>query len=177
MYLTAESSTFTEGAGMRDCTEVELAIAEFRLGQADSFERFNQIEDVGSCVAEGMIRQALSENWDLFELYVIAAFRYPSRSMTTTLCGVLGRQIEDINNEDIVELLEIIADPAAVACIEHALWWQPEWDEYQGLGLKCVGALAAIGTDEALDALRCAAETGPHEVRKAAADKLGMGRP
>lgn len=79
-----------------------------------------------------------------------------------------------MNNEDIVDILALIADPTTVSCLEETMWWQPRRDEYRNLAIECVWALAAIGTLEALEVLRNAASTGPIEVWEAAARKLGM---
>jgi hypothetical protein len=78
----------------------------------------------------------------------------------------------DISPEDIVEVLEVVQDPTSVPYVIDALHWQPEWDEFHHFASKCVLALAAIGTDEAIQALRDAAAVGPREVREAASFEL-----
>ncbi len=93
--------------------------------------------------------------------------------MTSLLCAVLDRQLDTLSNEAIIEALEAIADPAAVDCLEKARWWRPSWDEFGGLAVKAVWALAAIGTPDAVATLRDAAATGSVEVRRAAQHKLG----
>jgi HEAT repeat protein len=158
---------------MSTCEELEAVLADFRLGDDSSLGRLDTLEGVEACIAEGLVRSASSEDWSSFERYLLAASRHPDRSMTSVLCEVLTRQLDDVNNEDIVDVLGIIADPAAVECLGEAMWRQPPWDEYRNLAVKAVWALAKIGTPEALDVLRDAASTGPAEVREAAAHKLG----
>jgi hypothetical protein len=120
------------------------------------------------CIAEGLRRSSASDDWLAFEHYLLAAYRRPSRDFTPELCAVLARQMDDVNNEDIVDVLAEVADPAAVECLEEALWWQPPSDEYRQLAIKCVWALAAIGTSDALRVLRDAASSEAAPVREAA---------
>jgi HEAT repeat protein len=82
---------------------------------------------------------------------------------------VLGEQRDDVNNEDIVDVLAVVGDPSATSCLEDALWWEPPWDEYRGLAVKSVWA---IGTPEAIEALRGAAACGEERIREAAAHEL-----
>lgn len=132
------------------------------------------MKDVQDCIADGLRRARASGDWLTFERYVLAVHKHPSRAFTPELCEVLGRQIDEINNEDVVDALAEIADPTAIGCLEKALWWQPPWDEYRQLAVKCVWALAAIGTDDALNVLREAARCEAAPVREAAARKLGL---
>lgn len=128
---------------------------------------------VEDCIADGLCHASASGDWLVFELYVLAAYRHPSRTYTAELCEVLGRQTDEVNSEDIVDVLGEIADPAAVGCLEKTLWWQPSWDEYRQLARKCVWALAAIGTSDAMRILREAASSEDAPIREAAASKLG----
>ena len=103
---------------------------------------------------------------------MLVAHRRPSRTYTATLCEVLTRQIEEVNNEDVVDVLAEIRDPTAVGCLEDTLRWQPSWDEFRQLAVKCVWALAATGTSEALAVLRDAANCDAVEIREAALHQL-----
>lgn len=153
--------------------ELEAVLAELQLGDSAALARLDGLTGVEPCIAEGLVRSASSNDWSAFERYLLAGSRHPNGSMTSVLCEVLSRQLDEVNNEDIVEVLGAIADPAAVGCLEETIWWQPPWDEYRSLAVKCVWALAAIGTPDALGVLRDVASTGPAEVRAAAAHKLG----
>lgn len=46
--------------------------------------------------------------------------------------------------------------------------WEPEWDEFHAIAVKCVWSLGVIGTPSARVALEDAATVGPLEVRNAA---------
>ena len=159
---------------MTDCEELEAVLADLQPGDTVAFARLEGLKDVEPCIAEGLASSASSDDWSAFERYLLAASRHPDGSMVSVLCDVLGRQLDEVNNDDIVDVLAVIADPAAVGCLEETMWWQPPWDEYRSLAVKCVWALAAIGTPEALEVLRDAASTAPAEVREAAAHKLGV---
>ena len=108
-----------------------------------------------------------------FELYLLAAFQRPAHAYTQVLCEVLGRRdIDDLNYEDIVDVLAEVHDPASVGCLTDALWLEPDWDEYRNLAVKCIWALAAIGTPAAVAAIRYAATCDAFKVREAAAREL-----
>lgn len=131
----------------------------------------NQAE-AEACVGRGLQQASQSENWPLFERYVLVAHLRPSPRYTATLCDVLARQSDEVNNEDVVDVLAEIRDPAALGCLEHTMHWQPPWDEFRQLAVKCIWALAAIGTPEALAVLRDAASYEALEIREAAVRQL-----
>lgn len=129
--------------------------------------------DVEDCIADGLRRSSEGEDWLGFEHYVFAAFQRPSRSYTAVLCEVLARRdIDDFNYEDIVDVLAEIRDPASVGCLRDTLSWEPEWDEFRHMAVKCIWALAAIGTPDAVAAIRDAATCDAFKVREAAAHEL-----
>jgi hypothetical protein len=132
----------------------------------------DNVPDAEQCIANGLLRAAEAGDWLTFERYLLVAHQRPSHSYTSVLCRVLSAHREDVNNEDIVDVLAAIGDPSATSCLEDALWWEPPWDEYRGLAVKSVWALAAIGTPEAIEALRGAAACGEEKIREAAAHEL-----
>lgn len=140
-----------------------------RRGMREWLQGLSGIED---CVIEGLRRTRQSEDWPLFERYARAAFYHPSRAFTTTLCEVLARHDDDVNNEDLVDTLAEIADPASVDCLRDAVHWDPPWDEFGQLARKAVWALAAIGTPEALEVMREAAADERDKPREAAQHEL-----
>lgn len=157
---------------MSTCDEVAGVVGELEIGSIGALSRLDDLRDPEACIAEGLVSAVATEDWDAFERYLIAASRHPSSAMTAVLCDVLNRRLENINNEDIVDVLAAIADPTAVDALEDTILWQPPWDEFHSLAVKCVWALASIGTQEALEVIRGAAAVGPTEVREAAAEKL-----
>lgn len=158
------------------CSDLEQGLRDPRwTGDPDGrMAWLGGLTGVEDCNAEGLRQASASGDWLAFELYVLAAFRHPSRAYTPELCEVLGRQIYEVNSEDIVDVLGEIADPAAVGCLEEALRWEPPWDEHRQLAVKCVWALGAIGTSDAVRVLREAASTEDAPIREAAARMLGL---
>jgi HEAT repeat protein len=158
------------------CAEFEERLRDPRwAGDPDGLMAWlRDLTGVEDCIAEELRGSSARGDWLTFERYLLAAHCHPSRAFTGELCDVLGRHLDDVNNEDIVDVLAEIADPAAVGCLEKALLWQPRWDEYRHLAVKCVWALAAIGTPDAIRVLREAASVEAAPVREAAARKLGQ---
>ena len=130
------------------------------------------LSDVQGCIADGMQRAVRAEDWLSFEQLVIAGFHHPSRLYTPVLCDVLRRRVEGVNHENGLDLLADLRDPSAVPYLEEALEWRPPWDDYRHLAVKCVWALAAIGTEEALAVLRRAAHSDSERVREASVHEL-----
>jgi HEAT repeat protein len=127
-----------------------------------------------ACVAQGLRQTQQSEDWPMFERYARAAFYHPSPAYTPALCEVLARRNDDVNNEDLVDTLAEIADPASVDCLREMLHWDPPWDEFGQLARKAVWALRAIDTPEALTALREAAHDEREKPREAAVRELRL---
>ena len=121
---------------------------------------------VETCIAAGLSSTSEACSWGLFEGYVHAASLRPDRAYTGPLCSVLAQHDLDVNYEDIVDALGELRDPASIDCLAATLVWEPDWDEYRGLAVKCVWALAAIGTPEAWAVLEAAAVSGPDVVRE-----------
>jgi hypothetical protein len=126
------------------------------------------------CIARGLRDHRAAGEWLTFQKYVILAIRQPSTDYTETLCAVLDERREDLNNEDIVDALGDIRDPAAIPSLRRAVTWVPDTDEFGHLPTKAVGALARIGTPDALAAIREAVHPDlPDNVIQAAEHVLG----
>lgn len=157
------------------CAELERLLREkqpFVGMNAPIWDRISELPDVEDCIRDGLARSRAIKDWSMFENYVLAAIKKPSRSMTPILCEVLRLRSFEVNSDDIVVALAEIRDPASVGCLAETIWWEPDWDEFRHLAVKCVWALAAINDDAAVAVLRDAASTGSEEVRKEAVYQL-----
>lgn len=126
------------------------------------------LADIEDCIADGLRHMAEAEDWRMFERYVIAGYYRPHASYAGLLCRVLAQRRSDVNNEDIVDALAEARNPESVSCLRDTLEWEPPWDEFRNLGVKCVWALASIGTPEAIAVLKEAARNPAFKVREAA---------
>jgi hypothetical protein len=156
------------------CAELKRIVDENPLlgERAEWFARIDALDGVEECIRDGLVNARSAEDWSRFGRYVLAVTRHPSLSVTPVLCEVLMLRSDRVNCEDIVEAMGVVGDPSSVSCLLDALMWQPEWDEFHHLAVKCIWALGAIGSDEAIDAIRDAASVGPSVVREAAAHEL-----
>lgn len=150
------------------CVRLEEILGTGGVERSVRLERIEALGPVTECILRGLASSLADSDWMRFERYLLAAWVHPSRSFTPLLCDVLGRRMPEVHNEDLVGVLEEIADPAAVGALEDALLWEPEWDEFHALGVKCVWALGAIGTPEARLVLEDAASVGPEKIRDTA---------
>lgn len=131
-----------------------------------------RLSDIEDCVLFGLRDAADREDWLVFNQYLIVAYHRPDRRITPILSGVLTRRLPQVNNEDLVSVLGETGDATAVAALGQALRWHPDWDEFHGLAVKCVWAIAAIGGPDATVLLQEAAGSGPERVRMEANEAL-----
>lgn len=154
------------------CHQFDRRLRDFSEGVDTWASWLDRTTDMEDCIAEGLLRSRSEEDWGTWDLYVIAAGKHPSRKFTHDLCEVLRLQINEVNNEDIIDAIAAIGDPSAVGRLEETLWWEPEWDEFRGIAIKVIWALAAISTPEAIRVLREAADTADERTRKCATSSL-----
>lgn len=151
------------------CRELAQRVAAYEwFHDHDSFASWlDGAAGVEQCIEHGLGDTRMCGNWAIFEGYVHASSLKPARSHSAMLCSVLSQHDLDVNYEDIVDALGEIKDPTTIDCLAATMRWEPDWDEYRGLAVKCVWALAAIGTREAWEVLNRAAVEGPDVVREA----------
>ncbi len=126
-------------------------------------------------LAAALEEAARQQDWLTFELLVVKAdrkkyketitdtrgYRQPTKptAYVPILCHVLDER-HDINNEDIIEALQLPADPRAIPSLARVLNDFPDWpatDEFGWAAVKAIGALEYIKTPEARQALEQAA--------------------
>jgi hypothetical protein len=106
------------------------------------------------------------------ELLVLAGQQHPSSTLVPIACRILTDRNESLNNEDVIELLEVLRSEDSVRCLAETLDWHPDWDEYGNLGVKCVWALKAIGTEEARLVIRSQLGSEFSKINEAASKAL-----
>ena len=151
------------------CRELRqrLAAGEWHRDRERFLQWLDGVDGIEACVAQGLEETRSEQNWYLFEGFVNVAYRRPDIRQAPALCSALALRSGEVNNEDIVDALGEVRDPASIDCLAAVIRWEPDWDEFRGLAVKCVWALAAIGTPEAWAVLDEAAATGPEVVREA----------
>src|SRR5260221_11403887 len=105
------------------CRELDEGLHDPRRPKHQALRAWlDGLGDVEHCIADGLRRSSEGEDWLGFEHYVFAAFQRPSRSYTEMRCGVLAqRDIDDFNEEDFVDALAEIRDPAPVTFVRDTL--------------------------------------------------------
>jgi hypothetical protein len=158
-----------------DCRELHERLSDpwWREHRSSRMDWLRSVTGVEECIAGGLRESWTSEDWTMFYRYVLAANFHPSRSQTAVLCEALRLRSDEIAYEDVVTALDAIRDPDSVQCLREILSWEPDYDEARWIALKALSALAAIGTPEALSALRGALDDPSEVVRDAAAQALG----
>lgn len=105
------------------------------------------------------ILQLLEENiqnkdkMGLWATIVIISVDGADKGYTLTLLDLLDANWH-ISEEDIVTLLESIKDPTSVDKLYEVALNVPDYDDMRALAKKCMWALSAINTPEAVEKLR-----------------------
>lgn len=103
-----------------ECARLQSIFAQ-RLLPSDWRAQIDALTGIEDCIRDGLTRSRDSEDWALFEHYVLTVTRHPSRSATPVLCEVLTRRSDQVNNDDIVFVLDAIADPDSVGALVDAM--------------------------------------------------------
>lgn len=91
---------------------------------------------------------------------------------TKVLCNLLNESWHH-SQEDIAMMLEEIKDPESVNCLYTASLIIPWHDDGRSLAKKCIWALKAINTPEALNALKLLAKSKDPIISEVALQQLG----
>lgn len=160
----------------RRCRDLEEGLRDrvaYGMDRRAVMAWLDEFTDIDDCIAAGIQQARLDGDWEMFEKYLFAADRHPSRLYTAELCEALRRHRDEVNVDDVLFTLAGIRDPDSVDCLEEIIWWEPDWDEYRSVAVKAVWTLKAIGTARALSAIRDAESCEAEPIRKAASEALG----
>ncbi|WP_158846319.1 hypothetical protein [Saccharothrix deserti] len=155
-----------------DCRDFDRAL---RDGSVDLLERLRSVEVSDGderCIVEGLEHTFAREDWDGFELYVLAAQRKPSGEAVPLLCAALLLKDERVFPEEVLAALNPVADARAVPALREMLHWRPEWDEFHAIAVKALWALAKIDDDGARALVAESAARGPRVLRDLARQHL-----
>jgi hypothetical protein len=154
------------------CDELAAILMDEGLTHSERMRRLKDLTGIEDCVTQALSDAVANQDWDTVELYLLAAFHHPARSMTPILCKALRLRSRAVPNEDALQVLAEIKDSDALDCLREVLYWHPEWDEFDQIGVKALWAIDAIGTDDARKLVAEAAERGSEAVRDWAQSKL-----
>jgi len=77
------------------CREFEEGLRDHTRGLPEWGAWLRQLTDVEDCIAEGLRQSREETDWSMFQLYVRAAIKHPSRTFTGDLCAVLSLRIDE----------------------------------------------------------------------------------
>lgn len=105
-------------------------------------------------------------------LWVHAAITRPTRGLVEPLCEVLSVRNAYLQHEWVAELLGEMGDPRAIPALRAACSFEVAGDAFWSLPKRCLEALVAISTPEAVAAAREQLTSPWPEVREWAAELL-----
>jgi hypothetical protein len=108
-------------------------------------------------------------------LWLHCAMTRPSAGLVAPLCDLLLVGDRYLQHEWIADLLGEMGDPRAVDALSQTCSFDVSGDAFRSLPKRCLQALAAIGTREAMAAIEVQLSSPWVEVREEAAHLLGSG--
>jgi HEAT repeat protein len=131
-----------------------------------------QLDGVEEEIAEGLRGLLTDRDGIRIILWVHAAITRPTRGLVAPLCEVLSVRNAYLQHEWVAELLGEIGDPRAIPALRAACSFEVARDAFRSLPKRCLEALVAIGTPEAVTAAREQLMSPWPEVREWAAELL-----
>jgi HEAT repeat protein len=134
-----------------------------------------RLSNVEAEIASGLRGLLADRNSLKIILWVDAAITRPSVGLVEPLCELLSVRDGYLQHEWVADLLGEIGDPRAVAALSSACSFDVSGDPFRSLPKRCLEALAAIGTPEALGAIEAQLSSPWPEVQQEAAELLADG--
>lgn len=131
-------------------------------------------------VADLLRSLAVTREWGFGALLLAVAHSHPDPAYVEPLCAILDLQDDFAPNEQVVDLLAVLRHSDAVPSLTRALHSGLPSDTFRHLQLKCIGALAEVGTPDAISVLQniATATTGElaDEARLVLSELAGLAR-
>ena len=102
------------------------------------------------------------------DLLLISAAIHADLRFIDELCELLAMKSPEVPDEMIADILYKIPSPKAVPWLAEALFRKHDYDVYDECNVKCLEALYAIRTPDALDAVESAITSSSERVRERA---------
>ncbi|HWG45742.1 MAG TPA: hypothetical protein VN688_23475 [Gemmataceae bacterium] len=131
-----------------------------------------ELGDVEAEIAEGLRGLLVNRDWRQIDLWLNAADERASAGLVGPLCDLLDVRDRYIQHEWIAEMLGEIGSARAVRALTDACSFDVSGDTFRSLPRCCLDALAAIGTAEAMMAVRSQLSSPWSEVSEYAAELL-----
>lgn len=114
----------------------------------------------------------IAKDGGLIECLIILAWQDGlNQEYTQVLCELLAEDWHE-SAEDIAMMLEEIRDPLSVESLYERALKIPEYDDGRSLAKKCIWALKAINTEQAMEKLILLTHSADHIISEAAANQL-----
>lgn len=134
--------------------------------------------DVANEVARLLQQAATTRDSEAVEMALLLGAHFTVPSAAIHLVHQLLVQTWHTRHEELVRLLQKWRDPTSVSPLAQAIQLKPrlaylDYDDYGAFYKKCLWALAAIGTPEAVSAIQQCATSKDAVLREQAAYRLG----
>lgn len=128
--------------------------------------------DIEAEIADGLRSLLIDRDWRRIDLWLNAADECPSAGLVGPLCNLLAVRDRYIQHEWIAEILGDIGSAQGIKALTEACSFDVKGDPFRSLAKRCLDALTAIGTPEAMMAVRSQLSSPWLEVREYVAELL-----
>jgi hypothetical protein len=126
----------------------------------------SRLKDCSNFIDEEL--RSVTINGRHLDLILIAAYLRPNQRFVESLCKMLALGDPSFPNEQIVDILYKIPNPASIPYLADALKRKFAYDEYDEFGVKCLDALYAINTPEAWLVIESASASSSPRIKETA---------
>jgi len=122
---------------------------------------------------EAIEAHALQKNWGCLVRLIWVLQRFRDRELVPLLCDLLDAREHDVYMEAVVDALNDMPDERAVGALARAMSYQMPGDDLSShFNMKIIGALARIGSDEAMAVISEALQSPEEPIRAFAKEIL-----
>jgi hypothetical protein len=157
--------------------EFEFQIEKAINDELNIFDFLLTLDDINSVDDIDLVKNIVNKKFELYlqsspiewgkvQYLVLIASKIPSKRYVKNLCSILKKLSSDMTNEDVIELLQVIASEEAVFTLIQLLDVEMEGDHFHEINRKSLLALDAIGSKEAIDAIKLSTNSKYDEVRQ-----------
>lgn len=147
-------------------------VCELKISTSEFLSQLKVLPDFSDDLLECLRVEFQRQNWSCLFKLIFAVQAFPNRKFTPVLTDLLDNHREHGYSENIADALFDIQDERSVPALVRALDYYEPGDDDRNVNKKLIFALARIGTKEAIEGLKIAAENSDEQIKTTAEREL-----
>lgn len=149
----------------RQACEGLIPVSEF-------LSRLKLLPEFSDDLLAALLEEREKEDWSCLFKLIFAVQAFPSRKFTPVLIELLDEHKDQGYSESLADAFFDIQDERSVTAMVRAIDHYEPGDDDRNFNKKLIYALANIGTEQAIDGIRVAAQNADEQIRSAAEQEL-----